>query len=88
MTRVSGDEAFVQEFGRRVRAARERLGISQEKFAFVCGLHRTYPGAVERGEVNPTLYTVARLATGLGVDLSELVSGLPSVELPPSPLLR
>jgi transcriptional regulator with XRE-family HTH domain len=78
----------VRAFGQRVRAARERIGWSQEKLAFVCGFHRTYAGNVERGAVNPSLYNILRLATGLGVDPAELVAGLGPVEMPPSPLVR
>lgn len=78
----------LREFGRRVRAARERVGWSQEKLAFVCDYHRSYAGNVERGAVNPSLYNLLRLATGLGIDPAELVRALGPVELPPSPLLR
>jgi transcriptional regulator with XRE-family HTH domain len=86
--RASEDAALTRAFGSQVRAARERLGVSQEKLAFRCGFHRTYLGGIERGELNPSLYSVARLAAGLGLSVSELVSGLPPVEPPPSPLLR
>ena len=81
-------KALAREFGRRVRAVRERTGISQEKLAFVCGFHRTYLGSIERGEVNPSLYNIVRVATGLGIDASELVRDLPPTEFPPSPLMR
>lgn len=64
------------ELGRRVRAGRENLGISQEEFGERSDLHRTYIGRLERGEVNPSLSNLVRLADGLGVDLGELVRGL------------
>ena len=47
---------------RRLRLAR---GWSQETLAEQCGLHRTYIGAIERGEGNITLHTLARLAQAL-----------------------
>jgi len=66
-----------QEFGRRVRHARERLGgVSQERLAEMAGFHRTYIGHIERGEVNLSLYNLIRLGAALGVDPSELVRGL------------
>jgi transcriptional regulator with XRE-family HTH domain len=68
--------AQAAEFGRRVRAARDRRGISQETLGELSGLHRTYVGHVERGEVNPSLYNVLRIAHALEVDPSELVRGL------------
>jgi len=52
-------------FGVRLRALREAQGHSQESFAHLAGLHRTYVGAVERGERNVSLDAIWRLADGL-----------------------
>lgn len=60
-------------FGRNVRAARTKLGISQENLAELCGLHRTYVGSVERGERNITLVNAEKIAHALQTDLRELV---------------
>ncbi len=54
--------------GRNLRAHRIERGLSQEAFAEVLGVHRTYMGGVERGERNLTLRSVERLAAHLGVD--------------------
>lgn len=59
-------------FGKAVRAYRIRLGISQEELAARCGLHRTYVGAIERGERNVSLINIERIANGLEVSLEEL----------------
>jgi transcriptional regulator with XRE-family HTH domain len=48
--------------GRNLRAYRLARGMSQETFAEVLGVHRTYMGSVERGERNLTLRSVERLA--------------------------
>lgn len=68
--------------GRNLRRLRQQRGLSQEEFAEVLGVHRTYMGGVERGERNLTLQSVEKLAERLGVDpvvlLSEPASG-PSV---------
>lgn len=53
--------------GENLRALRRQRGLSQEEFAEVLGVHRTYMGGVERGERNLTLQTVERLAESLGV---------------------
>ena len=55
---------------RRLRAAR---GWSQEDLADQCSLHRTYVGAIERGERNITLATLERLATALEVIPADLL---------------
>ncbi|MGH9794607.1 MAG: helix-turn-helix domain-containing protein [Candidatus Acidiferrales bacterium] len=57
-----------------VRLLRTGLGLSQEGLAEKCGLHRTYVGAIERGERNITLTTLSRLAEALGVAASALIS--------------
>lgn len=59
--------------GRRIRAHREKLGISQEKLAEQLGYHRTYLGSVERGERNLTLGSLEALAERLGVEPLELL---------------
>lgn len=55
---------------------RRKIGISQEKLGELADLHRTYVGHVERGEVNPSLYNVVRIAAALHVDPADLVQGL------------
>lgn len=42
--------------------------LSQEAFADLLGMHRTYMGAIERGERNLTLRTVERLARQLDIE--------------------
>lgn len=54
--------------GRNLRAYRQARGLSQEAFAEVVGVHRTYMGGLERGERNLTLKSVERLAERIGVD--------------------
>jgi transcriptional regulator with XRE-family HTH domain len=63
-------------FGRRVRELRTKRGLSQEQLAARADLHWTYVSSIERGRRDPGLRTVARLATALGVPLSDLVHGL------------
>jgi transcriptional regulator with XRE-family HTH domain len=65
-----------REFGTRIRAIRKDLAMSQEELGEVAGLHRTYIGHLERGEVNPSLINILRVAKALKVDPSNLVSGL------------
>ena len=59
--------------GRNLRRYREARGISQEDFAVVLAVHRTYIGGVERGERNLTLKSVERLAATIGADPVELL---------------
>lgn len=65
-------DTICELFGRRVRELREASGVSQDAFAHAAGLGRAYYGRVERGEINVSLVTVARIAEGLGVAVVEL----------------
>jgi transcriptional regulator with XRE-family HTH domain len=66
----------LQEFGNQVRKYRSLLGISQEKLAELSGLHRTYIGHVERGEVNISLLNLFKISKALKITAEELVRGL------------
>lgn len=54
--------------GRNLRAYRTERGLSQETFADVVGVHRTYMGGLERGERNLTLKSLERIAGRLDID--------------------
>ncbi len=60
-------------FGRSVRRFRASLGLSQEQLADRANIHRTYIGGIERGERNPTLTMIHRLAAVLGVGAARLI---------------
>ncbi len=66
----------LKRFGARVRAERERCGISQEELADRAGLHRTYLGGVERGERNVGYLNVLKIARGLQLKPSDLLAGV------------
>jgi len=59
-------------FGRTVRALRAKAGYSQEGFADAINVHRTSMGKLERGDVNPGLDMIVKIARGLDLSLSEL----------------
>lgn len=65
-----------QELGRRIRKRRLDLEISQETLGELSGLHRTYVGHLERGEVNPSLLNILKVASALKMDAGELLVGL------------
>lgn len=67
-------------FGIRVRDQRNRLGLSQMDMAERVGLHFTYLSQIERGERNPSLVNILRLAKSLEIDPAALVTG---IEPPP-----
>ena len=60
--------------GDAIRAKRLEKGWSQEELSFESGLHRTYIGAVERGEKNLTVKNLVQIARSLGVQASVLMA--------------
>lgn len=73
-------QTLAKRTGRLIRTLRQEKGLSQEEFAFLCKLHRTYIGALERGEKNMTISTVEKLIKVLGISLSEFFSQLEKME--------
>jgi transcriptional regulator with XRE-family HTH domain len=65
-----------KKLGDRIRKLRSRKGWSQEEFAAVSGVHRTYIGAVERGEKNLTISTLHTLAKTLDTSVAQLFRGI------------
>jgi transcriptional regulator with XRE-family HTH domain len=59
-----------------VRKRRHKLRVSQEEFADICGLDRTYVGGIERGERNVALVNIEKIARALRISLSELFRGV------------
>lgn len=74
MTQNKNSECI--NFGNRLRELRKQKGFSQEGFADHAKLHRTYLGGLERGERNPTLTVMVKIARALSVTLSKLVQGV------------
>lgn len=60
------------QLGKRLRKLRGKKHWSQEELADRCGLHRTYIGAIERGERNVSLINIEKLAIALGISISAL----------------
>lgn len=66
----------LQQFGSHVRVLRQSQNLSQEELAEKANMHRTYIGMIERGERNPALLNLIRLAQALDVSLPDLVNFL------------
>jgi transcriptional regulator with XRE-family HTH domain len=62
--------------GKRVHDLRAAKKWSQEEFAHISGLHRTYIGQIERGEKNISFANLLKVSGVLGVTMSELLAGL------------
>ena len=67
---------LLKVLGKRVHDLRGAKKWSQEEFAHVSGLHRTYIGQVERGEKNLSFANLQKISGALGISSSELLSGI------------
>jgi transcriptional regulator with XRE-family HTH domain len=63
----------LEQFAANLRRCRKNRGLSQQRLAFDCRLHRTEISLLERGDRNPRLTTIVRLARALGVAPAELL---------------
>lgn len=61
-----------EQFGQRLRQYRTAKGYSQEKFAHICGMDRTYIAGIESGKRNISIENANRLARALNVSVFEL----------------
>jgi transcriptional regulator with XRE-family HTH domain len=66
-----------EQFAANLRLHREKAGLSQEKLADLCDLHRTEISLLERSKRSPRLETIVILARGLKLaSPGELLQGI------------
>ncbi len=63
-----------KEFGSACKKIREAKGLSQEKFALLIDMDRTYYASVESGRRNISIQNIKKIADGFGVNISEIFS--------------
>lgn len=64
----------MEDFGKRLKEERERLGLTQAQFAQKCGVGRTAQFNYERGEREPS-FSYMDAAEKLGVDIHYVFGG-------------
>ena len=67
-------------FGQTIRKTRLSKSISQEEFADMCDLHRTYISDIELGKRNISLENIGKMANAFGMNISELFLEVESYE--------
>ena len=70
---MSKKKRIEQLFGQVLQETRKSRGLSQEELGFEANYHRTYISQLERGQKNPSLNAIFRLARALGVKPSEMI---------------
>ncbi|OMD89320.1 hypothetical protein BSK49_13125 [Paenibacillus odorifer] len=63
----------IEFIGESIRILRTGKGLSQEQLALNAGVNTSYIGQIERGEKNPTIKTLEKIAVALEVSLLDLL---------------
>ena len=70
------DKNYLIKFGQRIRELRQKTGLSQEKFALMIGMDRTYFSSVESCKRNISLLNIKKIADGLEITVDKLFENL------------
>lgn len=70
------DKNYLVKFRQRIRELRQKTGLSQEKFALMIGMDRTYFSSVESGKRNISLLNIKKIADGLEITVDKLFENL------------
>jgi transcriptional regulator with XRE-family HTH domain len=70
---LASASGYLKELARRIRALRERRGLTQEDFAARCGISVSFASLLERGERSPSYETLLQVASALELPLWELL---------------
>ena len=72
---------IIKVFGTNVKRYRQSIGLSQEAFAELCGMHRTYISAIECFRRSISLENIQRIADALNIDAYQLLIEIKEQEL-------
>lgn len=70
------DDLFLKALGKRIRLLREEKGLRQVELADLIDMEKPNMNRLERGGTNPTLLTLRKISTALGVTVEHLLSGI------------
>lgn len=65
-----------KQLGERIKELRNEKGLSQEKFALLVDMDRTYFATVESGKRNISLKNIEKIAKGLDITIAQLFEGI------------
>lgn len=64
---------YISKLGRRIKKLRTEKGLTYTDVSVKCGIDEGNIRRLERGDTNPTITTLLKIADGIGVKLSELI---------------
>lgn len=72
----SFEPRIAQAFGAVIRTERVKRRVAQDAFALAAGIDRSYYGKLERGERQPSIALLLRIAIGLDCSAATLIRRL------------
>lgn len=75
-------EELAVAIGKNIREKRRANGLSQDRFALIVGIDRSYMGRIERGEGSMTIEKLYRIAAALQCEPTTLLPSMSTVSLP------
>jgi len=66
-------EKINKEIGKIIANLRQEQNLSQEEFAELAQIHRTYVSQIERGLKSPTINILVKISKALKINLSEII---------------
>lgn len=69
-------EKSLELLGRKIRKLRQEKSLSQEEFAHIADIDRSYIGQIERGQRNIAFFNILKIAHALGIKISDLTEGI------------
>ena len=67
------DQQYLLQIGNNIRAARKRMGYSQEEFADIANFSRSYYTEIETGKRNISILNLIKIMEALKVDLNKII---------------
>jgi transcriptional regulator with XRE-family HTH domain len=64
---------FQKKLGERIKALREKKGVSQQELASLCDFEKSNMSRIEAGRTNPTVSTLLKISYALNINITVLV---------------
>lgn len=77
---AEGERMRAENLGQRVRKLRTERGLTQKELALRGGVSHSALSKIENSQLSPTFETILRIADGLDIDVSELLSSADTLQ--------
>jgi transcriptional regulator with XRE-family HTH domain len=79
VTKSKQDLEFLVQIGLRIQQIRRSKGITQMELSYRCEMERSNMRRIEAGGTNPTILTLRKIASALGVEIDEILKEVQAI---------